>query len=579
MRKVATIVAVGLLASTALAGTNLVRPHLRTGPRVQVSADLAAQILLVVGRQASQEPMVVGSEICLACHREYQAWRSSAHATMHAEVADDSGSMDPVVGIIFDGNKNGVDDFKEGLNFNDISSAFDAYKPNAPILSFAAGEPYPYRVTIGQITYKVFMKQGGYYQQRLITRIPVTDGAADGLSKSWYMLPFAYSPKNRSYATYNADKWWASGGVPKISPGMSAAQVAGIGRSWTKACVGCHVTGYAVRLASTGEWVVDPPPAVVYQPGDPRYVDLDFDGNREFVGVGCESCHGGGSQHVLGGGDPAKIINPKNLTREQQVWLCAQCHTRGKSVPSGLHDFAYDEAGDHPYRIGDTVWNYYIDEAGRWPDGKSPTKGEQQYQAHEASKHFTNPFHLVLCSECHDPHSGARYLPATKVVSDGLTIPTSVENNTLCLACHATHGPFAEITKAQVADYANSRTLIAGVVSAHSHHPYAPERSMGLSRCTTCHMPLVAKRDYAYDESSHTMEAISPQKTLIYQANGGMPSSCMASCHSQKVNLWGLGLDPDFSKWNEAFDVQSATILQNYYGPGGLWWDVDVTKP
>lgn len=547
-------------------------------PRAEQAERLKQTLISAYGMEAATEPTYIGSEFCLACHTSYATWRDGLHATMHADLPDDAGSMNPANGIIFDANGNGVDDFKDGLDFNAISSPFDAYKPNAPILKYVAGEAYPYRVTIGTVTYKMLMKEGGFFQQRLITRIPVTDGAADGLSRSYYMLPFAYSPKLKKYATYNPDKWWDSTGAPKVVAGMTAAQVIGIGRSWTKACVGCHVTGYSVQKTANGDWAADAPPAALYDSGDRHYVDLDLDGNREFAGVGCESCHGPGSQHVLGGPNPSKILNPKNLPREQQVWLCAQCHTRGKSVPAGEHDYAYNESANHGYRIGDNVWDYYHDEAGLWPDGKTPSKGEQQYQAHEDSKHFTNGFHLVLCSECHDPHSGARGMPVTSVLSEGVQISTSFADNTLCLSCHATHGPFESLTKSEIADVATNRDKISRVVSAHTNHPYAPERMLGMSRCTTCHMPRTAKRDWEYDETSHTMEAISPQKTMLYQDKGGMPSSCAGSCHSIKANVYELGTDPTFKKWDEAWDKSNASMLLKYFGPGGIWWDSDVTK-
>jgi len=217
-------------------------------------------------------------------------------------------------------------------------------------------------------------------------------------------------------------------------------------------------------------------------------------------------------------------------------------------------------------------------EAGRWPDGKTPTKGEQQFQSHEVSKHFTNGFHVVLCTECHDPHSGERYLPLASVNSGGLQIRTAVADNTLCLSCHASYGPFKDLTKNDVADAAGKRDVIARVVSSHTKHSYAPERMLGMSRCTTCHMPRTAKRDWEYDETSHTMEAIGPQKTMLYQDKGGMPSSCAGSCHSIKVNDFDFGMDPTFKKWDEAWDRTNATFLLKYFGPGGIWWDSDVTK-
>ncbi|MEK7232902.1 MAG: hypothetical protein AAB268_03735 [Elusimicrobiota bacterium] len=41
----------------------------------------------------------------------------------------------------------------------------------------------------------------------------------------------------------------------------------------------------------------------------------------------CESCHGAGSAHVDGGGDVAKITNPKKLDASAIADLCLKCHT------------------------------------------------------------------------------------------------------------------------------------------------------------------------------------------------------------------------------------------------------------
>ncbi len=102
---------------------------------------------------------------------------------------------------------------------------------------------------------------------------------------------------------------------------------------------------------------------------------------------------------------------------------------------------------------------------------------------------------------------------------------------------------------------------------------------MGLSRCTTCHMPTTATTAVAYDISSHTFEVVPPEKTLKYQANGGMPNACAVSCHATKVNSFGLGLDSSISAWNAKFDQDLATALQRYYGPDGLWWKHAVNAP
>ena len=48
--------------------------------------------------------------------------------------------------------------------------------------------------------------------------------------------------------------------------------------------------------------------------------------------------------------------------------------------------------------------------------------------------------------------------------ADTLTIPTEVENNTLCLSCHALRDDFKDISREMVAEYEANRDSIAAVV-------------------------------------------------------------------------------------------------------------------
>ena len=199
----------------------------------------------------------------------------------------------------------------------------------------------------------------------------------------------------------------------------------------------------------------------------------------------------------------------------------------------------------------------------------------------QKSLHANNPFHVVSCSTCHDPHqkTSNEYQLRDKMTStDGkTTFKTSHEDNTLCLSCHATHGPFATITAAMVADAAKNEEAIGKVVSAHTHHPYAPERAMGLSNCVTCHMPASGNQ--------HSFKVMRPETTLQLQAKGGQPNSCGNGCHNDLVNIFGLGLKPGGAfdshavpPYNTAYDQSLAKTLQKYFGPGGTWWNT-TPKP
>ena len=97
-----------------------------------------------------------------------------------------------------------------------------------------------------------------------------------------------------------------------------------LGRQFDPECMKCHVTGfehlggYDHPVPNLAAWVPGPRP--ILKPGE-----LDAH-NKKLRGVGCESCHGPGSEHVKAGGNgkltPAEIqtINPYRPTdRERQL--------------------------------------------------------------------------------------------------------------------------------------------------------------------------------------------------------------------------------------------------------------------
>jgi hypothetical protein len=275
------------------------------------------------------------------------------------------------------------------------------------------------------------------------------------------------------------------------------------------------------------------------------------------------------------------IVNPAKIPVSAQVDICGRCHSRPHSVPNGTFDWPYDDATGTDYTpvlaAQGVPWTDFATDASvRWPDGVHG-RITRPYHDYLESPKPTFQFNMVSCSDCHDPHEAAQaHQIRTSVVEDGVTIPTAVDDNTLCLACHAGFGPFADLDKEMIADIDGNLSAVRDVVEGHSFHPYAPERIMGLSRCVECHMPST----FGFGEltgPSHVFDAIPPASTLAYQDEGGMPNSCAQSCHAYRVDIFGIGLDPnpDNSVWNQPFDRNLARRLQRYYGPGGIWWDTE----
>ncbi len=575
-----------VLVAVSIAGISiLVAANARKTDEVIVRQSVVRAVQKIFGAEMRQGGNTyVGSEFCIACHPGQENWKQTRHAqALRRPMAQYS--LLPGQGVVADYDQNGVDDFMQGLDFNTISTAFDSYKPNAPILSYEDGTYY---ITIGELMMPVISTQGGTgeWKQRYLLRVPV-QGTLDGLTSENYVSPVQFNEVTFGYVAYHPENWWDQTTMqPLYGAGTNATVVASLGRSYSKKCIGCHTTGLRdIGQDANGEWNYTPYPAVLFEEDDPSYFDYDHDGIFDIVNIGCEACHGPGGSHILGGGDPEQIVNPEELDTQAANEVCGQCHSRVKSVPNGTHDWPFKDDTNTSFFPGggEPLEDFFTDASGRYPDGINSRQHHQQWLDFIESPKPGFQFHPVKCLECHDSHGNtpnARLIRDT-IVDDGLVIPTETNNNTLCLSCHATHGPFEEVTKEMVADIDDEENsdFIAKTVSTHANHPYAPERSMGLDRCVECHMPKIAKSAINYDIRSHTFEAISPEKTLVYQDQGGMPNSCAVSCHSQKVNSFGFGLDPTISSWDEDFDRETADELIKYFGPGGIWWDHSIDEP
>ena len=516
----------------------------------------------------------VGPKKCLTCHPDKDGWSSSLHANGYSVQLDDAHTMEDVYGVVADYDQNGIDDFHDGLDFNTISSAFDAYKPNAPILSYNNG----YFIKIGDVTHKVYLTYGGsgYWKQRYAVKINTSEGE----SADYYISPIQFNEKTHEYVTYHADAWYDANNDPIYTSSSTLADASQNSRSLAKGCAGCHVTGLEITGQDTnGEWMFNGAGVLdeSQYAGLNNFYDIDGDGDLDQINIGCERCHGPGEDHAVNfPGDKSKIINP---AVDLSVWkannLCGMCHSRGHSKPNGTFGFPFDDANLTSWSVGDLVTDYYDYAAGYWGDGKNSKQHHQQFLDFYRSSKPWFEFHNVACYECHDPHGTAKHLIVTEIEEEDSTgapivIATENDNNTLCLACHSTHGDFEAIPKEWVADYQNHINDIGAIVSQHTHHPYDPDGN-GASRCSKCHNPKSAKSAINYDIHSHTFEPIAPEKTKIF----AMPNACAVSCH-MKDTYPNFGIDfsgDDISDWTEATDIALADTLMYYYGPGGIWWD------
>ncbi len=119
--------------------------------------------------------------------------------------------------------------------------------------------------------------------------------------------------------------------------------------------------------------------------------------------IGCESCHGPGSAHILGGGDPTKIVNPEDISNNQQrSETCLQCHVEIASAPNKTWGYTYDETDNKPFVMTnppDDLSKYQVF-TGEPLARRRPLLGAR-IDDFKSSAHYQGA-HGIACNDCHD---------------------------------------------------------------------------------------------------------------------------------------------------------------------------------
>ncbi|WP_276482859.1 hypothetical protein [Paraflavitalea pollutisoli] len=133
-----------------------------------------------------------------------------------------------------------------------------------------------------------------------------------------------------------------------------------------------------------------------------RQVDY-FDKSKIIYGMDCERCHGPGAEHVsFHTNNPAEkkpqhIALYKQLSQQQQLDLCAQCHSGGHTSYNSIFQF----------RPGDSLSQYFSSAIATGSSASKLDVHGNQYQLMTASACFTKSA-VLTCTSCHDPHAKER---------------------------------------------------------------------------------------------------------------------------------------------------------------------------
>lgn len=315
----------------------------------------------------------------------------------------------------------------------------DLSKPN-PLVTF----------TVNDIAFVY----GSKWKQRYFKRV----------GDDYFPLPAQWDVTHKVWKPYFVkDDWWA----PLYPPDNFKRPTSGT-------CDGCHSVNYDTATKTVSEW-----------------------------NVGCERCHGPGSEHVK---DPhaSNIVDPARLDYVDGNDTCISCHSQGRPLTNPIDGRYFDWAvgyepgkklGDYwkleDHKLGETTFTHF-------PDGTAH-KNRMQGNDFVTSLMYT---HGVSCFTCHDAHGTDN--PSL------LRKPASM----LCLDCHGPSSPNGPH---------------APTIEAHTHHAAG---SPG-NECVACHMPKIAQTLGDVNVRSHTFRFVYPDKTDDLK----IPNACNV-CHTDKTTAW-----------------------------------------
>lgn len=454
---------------------------------------MASVAVIYLGRDQAPEiyhdAEYVGSQVCGDCHIiNFAAWQQSPHHHIVHEPAENTV----------------VANFKEGAFFippehrqsklDELPAAKMYQKDGDFIMALRNPKASSYS------EFRLDKVIGYQYRQTFLTK------EGGGVLRR---LPIQWSVPRQAFFAYWNEQEQSIHSVHDLWEQMKP-----LNSAWNLYCARCHTTNLQEHSK------------------DRAHTQADVEWTE--LGVGCEVCHGPGSQHVeYMDGQPLNrlaswldqqlfdkqapyIMNAAKQSQGVALSVCARCHGAdimrsrmalyreyypGFNAEGKLNDLSpyFTEAELVPGRTIPTVEV--------WPDGRPKGLGTL-FRSFADSNHYQATD--MRCYSCHDPHDNK------KPVAKGLLQP-SVQSNQFCSDCHM------DIVK-------NS--------GEHSQHKSGTSGSY----CYDCHMPkdiLNLVSGVPHFVRSHNMGSIPNPMLSVRMGLKNSPNACN-ECHQDQSAQWAV---------------------------------------
>ena len=341
---------------------------------------------------------------------------------------------------------------------------------------------------------------------------------------------------------------------------------------YSTACMKCHTTGYDHNVfalnngfddvARTLGWIWTPPPA----PGKWNTLKTTYPGLVNFATIGCENCHGAGSEHATNGGDTNRIqIN-------YGVGACASCHDEPwrHHIYQEWSNSTHSKAVFEGRNVADSLRFRTANDCNRCHDGETFI----QYMKNTIGPINTSlaDQEMISCSSCHDPHGNTNEYSLRKPSTNSDTLGSGHTYSTLgtgriCLDCHksrrrASDYVLTKVTSSTWGPHGSTQgDVLMGRNAASWGTPYVSGSHKNIGDgCVGCHMSQTT------DTGTVTRDKVGGHSmSLHYSATNYDHVSACTGCHPGVSSFDDFDAPEDFDGDNtiESWQTEVKGVIRN----------------